>query len=253
MKKKLVAGLAMGLFMFGMVGIANAAVVYDDFNDGTLGNEWNISFSDNVLEWTYTEFGTNLTVTDIATRVVYPVSSGQWDEVTLSQSFMPLADYHVDFDISWDSEGSRNAMQYLSVGLFDIDGNLSSYAAYRDSWDSERGRKHAQIANDTFVSGFNDLPFAGSASIDIARTGSNVDILWNGSTILSGISNRPVDYVEVKFGYYPVDAWDEPPSFFGSESVDLVDVDAVPVPASVLLLGSGIAGLAGSRIRRKKK
>ena len=164
---------------------------------------------------------------------------------------MPLADYHVDFDISWDSEDSNNAMQYLSVSLFDIDGNLSSYAAYSDSWDSERGRKRAQIANDSFVSGFNDLPFAGSASIDITRTGSNVDILWNGSTILSGISDKPVDYLEIKFGYYPIDAWDEPPTFFGSESVDLVAVNAVPVPAAIWLFGSGLLGLIGVARRMK--
>ena len=86
--------------------------------------------------------------------------------------------------------------------------------------------------------------------VDISRVGSKITVLWDG-VVVSGEADNPLSRVDVEFYYY---AYDGPcgPSFFGTESIDLVKIEGtpVPLPCTVLLFGSGLAGAIG--LRRKK-
>ena len=83
MKKISVMIFAIIMFLgsYGTV-LGLTTLLYDDFNDGNLNLEWNVSFDYGAIGWTYTESGSNLTVTDIQTQSVIQVPSGvRWPEI----------------------------------------------------------------------------------------------------------------------------------------------------------------------------
>ena len=76
-------------------GLGMETVLYDHFDDGSLDPDWNISFADGAIGWTYTESGTDFSVTDIQTESVIELPSppAPWPTVSLSRSFTPLDDF----------------------------------------------------------------------------------------------------------------------------------------------------------------
>lgn len=252
MKRFLVVLCAISL-IFGVALQAKAAVIlYDDFDDNSLDLSWSIA-SQNTAGWDYTEAGTNLTFTDIKSNTV----NGPWSKVSLGQSFTALNDFHVKFDFSWDSEGSNNAMQYCTIDLYDSSDNYLSGAGFHDPWVGSTGQQLARVGSTEYMSGYDSLGLSGSATVDIWRQGDDtIDILWNDSSILSGINADPLGSIKMEFGYYAFD--DYATSLFGSEAVNLVSLEnphshAAPEPATILLLGSGLAGMAGFGRKKFKK
>jgi hypothetical protein len=223
-------------------------VLYDNFDNNFLDLSWSFA-SQNAAGWNYTEAGTNLTVTDINPTVINTESYGTWATVSLGQSFTALNDFHVNFDFSWDSEESNDAMQYCIIKLYDVYDNYLSEAGFYDAWVLQTGRQYASVGSTTYLSGYNSLGLSGSATVDIWRQGDDIiDILWNDSSILSGIDADPLGSIKMEFGYYAFD--DYATSFFGSEAVNLVSLEnpppkSVPEPATMTLLVSGLIGLTG--------
>ena len=228
---------------------AGLPVLVDDFNDASLDPLWTVSFdSGNTTGWTFAESGTNLSVTDIATINSYCNDSAcpGWGFVRLTRTTPPVGDFHVDFDFSWDSFGVFDAMQFVSVFLVgpgDVD---FAWVSYIDAWGPNGnafGRQSSTISG-VQNNGPNDLPHAGSASIDIDRLGNNVAIRWNGITIQTGTASQTLEKVRIEFGYFdevgsngggvtcgpactlPAN---HPHSTFGTESVDLIRVEGLVV------------------------
>jgi hypothetical protein len=206
-----------------MIHPAQAIIVVDDhFDDGVLDPAWLINFQ-GATGWTYSESGTNLTVTDIAPAVVNSGNSQSWARVILSHSFTPLTDFHVKFDFSWDSGGNVRAMQVLDISLYDPDDHFVAACAYYDAWISKAGQKYAEMEDDYLLG--SSLKHAGTASIDISRLGSNTTISWNGSTLFSGVTSDPISKVLLTFMYYPYRGI----SYFGTLPVDLVRIEGTPI------------------------
>ena len=248
------------LIVMGFVGSSGAVLILeDDFNNGVLDPAWTISF-ENATGWDYSESGTNLTVTDVQD---IDVSSGPvtpWGIVNLSRTFIPLYDFHIDFNISWDSKNGQGqetvlAMQALFIELFDTHNNFLTAIGYCDPWAMDFGiglisvggryREGEDIRGDYF-------PQAGSTDIDIIQEGNTIEYLWNNSSLLTLPAIATIGGINISFWHYAYDGgWGT--SYFGSESVDLVRVEGSPVPepATILLVGSGLFGLA--RFRRKVK
>ncbi|MHC4122800.1 MAG: hypothetical protein ACYSSI_04440 [Planctomycetota bacterium] len=76
------------------------ADIYDHFDDGVLDTAWNVTF-ENTTEWTYSESGTDLNVTDVG-----DVGA----KVYISQDFYASGDFEAECSFSWDSAGTNNAM-----------------------------------------------------------------------------------------------------------------------------------------------
>lgn len=224
--------------------------VYDHFDDGTLSPAWSVSLV-NSTGWTYSESGTNLTVTDITSPVIYSGDTGNYAEVILSQTFTPLTNFNVDFDFSWTSSGSVNPIQTVEIDLYDSVGNLIAGAEYGDHWVAARGAKFANAGGNTYYSGNNTMPFDGTASVDISRIGNTVDVLWDSTSLVSGTSSYDLSRVDLRFRYYAYNGTFGT-TFFDSESVDFVQIQGSPIPApGALLLGSIGVGFIGWLRRRR--
>jgi hypothetical protein len=235
-----------------VVAHATTTAVYDHFDDSMLAPAWSVSFQ-NSTGGSYTESGTNLTVTDIIPTVINAGNGGPWAKVILSQTFAPLADFSVDFDFSWSSAGSMRPMQDVGIDLYDSIGNQIAMAEYRDSWVLWRGQKGAIAGGNSFYSGYDTMPYDGTASVEISRIGDSIDVLWDGVSLVSGTSSSPLGRVDLEFEYYAYNgAYGT--SFFDSESIDLVRMQGspttIPAPGAIVLGGIGIGLVNWLRRRR---
>jgi len=226
--------------------------LYDHFDDGSLDPSWQIAFT-NASGWSCSEAGTNLTVTDIDSTVVNSGGGGEWARVTLSRTFSHLSDFQIDFDFSWDSEGSIRAEQGVGMRLLDPVGNTVASASYRDAWVAQSGTRDARIGETTYSSGFGTAPLSGVAEVDMKREEGSTDILWDGIGILSGTHSEPIAGVELSYWYY-ANTVSGGPSFFGSESIDLVNIQGtpVPIPPSIWLFAPFAFALAFVRLRNRR-
>lgn len=229
-----------------------AVGVQDDFNDGALDAAWSISLED-ASGWSHAEAGTALVVTDIAATVVNHGSDGTWGRILLSRDFSSLADFEAKVKFAWESHDSLNAMQRLIVTLQDADDNPVARFGYHDAWVEYAGRAYAEVYGESgeiwrLESIRGSLPMAGSASIGSTRSGDSITVLWDGLPVVSGTNGLEIASVTVAFDYYAYNNEQVGTSFFGTESLDLVEV--IPEPATMSLLALGLGALA---IRRRKR
>ena len=140
MKKKLFVGLAAGLFILGMFGLAgaNSIVINDHFDDNTLDPSWSTSF-EKATGWSYTESGTSLKVTDMIT------TAPGWASVNLTQYITPLSDFNISFKFSWDSENNVKAVQNVIIQAYAQDGTKIAEAGFSDGWINSEGAGYGMI------------------------------------------------------------------------------------------------------------
>lgn len=239
--------LLMAVFFLSITALPSFAdsLLYDDFDDGVLDSAWNVTYY-NATGWNYEESGTELVVTNIT-----PIDDYSWAGVILTQGIDPLADFIVDFKFSWDSEESLNAMQKISLSLYDSNNKKVASVGYYDAWVYSSGSKFASAGSSTAMSGYNTLPLNGFASTNIVRQDGNIDIIWDDISMLSGTSDMLLSSVALEFWYYPYSNGSTSTfSFFGTESVDLISdppSSPVPEPSTIILLGISFLGIFASR------
>ncbi len=220
------------------------ALLFDHFDGTSLSSDWSVSTS-NVQSVTYNVANSKLTVSDISASV-----NNQWASVIFSQSFEPVDNYLVDFDFSWDSDGTPRAMQNLFLRLFDESNRQIGIVGYYDPWIDTSGSQLAGLPGIKFLSGYDTLSLSGSANVEVLNVDGNIDISWNGTSLLSGTSNASLARVRLEFSFYPYANLTRS-SVFGAESVDLIsDPVPTPEPGTLFLLSAGLLGL--SFFSRKK-
>jgi len=240
-----------GLFVVALsTATGFGAGIHDDFNDGVLDPAWTVQFN-NANAWPHAEAGTNLTVTDIAATVMshdgYALIPS---EVMLTQPVASMGDFQADMSFSWSSTQSGyaqdQALQKVLLRLMGPAGEVVAFCGYSDPWIHYSGSRYWNFGGATGYGAQGSEPYAGSATVAINRVGSDIEMLWNGQPLPTGINSTAIDEVQVFFSYYPFDG-DGGPSFFGAESVDSVNVTPEPATLSLVALG----GLAMMRRRRR--
>ncbi|MBT3177183.1 MAG: formylglycine-generating enzyme family protein [Desulfobacula sp.] len=222
MKKKLFVGLAAGLFILGMFGLAgaNSIVINDHFDDNTLDPSWSTSF-EKATGWSYTESGTSLKVTDMIT------TAPGWASVNLTQYITPLSDFNISFKFSWDSENNVKAVQNVIIQAYAQDGTKIAEAGFSDGWINSEGAGYGMIEGNQYDTGPDSLSSSGSAVVTIARKGNDIKILWDGAILIEGTSSDLLYRVDLVFSHNLM-----ADSFFGNEAIDAVKVEGSYTPVS---------------------
>ena len=222
MKKKLLAGLATGLFLVGMVGMANANLI----SNGSFENDA-AAFVDNdgdggmllipgfigLTDWT-------ITGTDVA-----------WiNNVNIWGLSTNNGDFFLDLT-AWSQFGTGGVAQTVAQTVAGQSYTLSFDLGSSTAWGAE---------TDIIATAS-----AGATTNQFYTTATSTN-QWDTFT-MSFIADSATSSIELTGvgtahqGYY-----------IGLDNVSLT-ADPVPEPATMLLFGTGLAVLVGARIRRKKK
>jgi hypothetical protein len=228
--------VCMGLFY---ASPGNALTFSDDFNNSTTINKfW----------WTDSASGGNTISQEggrlFMTQTNYSGGSGMGFNFKITGDFEMKVDYTL---VNWPSDN------YERVGL-----NASSFGAVERSqhpgWFGESYVNHFSALGDgVYTAGTTDL----SGTLRMLRSGNTVTgSYWNGSdwTVIReytglALTNETFVGFSIWNGYASVPVKVAFDNFYISAPETL---NPVPIPASALLLGPGLAGLAGLRRRFKK-
>ena len=196
MKKKLLAGLATGIFLFGMAQMANATIInFDDIGTpsayGDVGTTHDFTFSSN-MDWV-----------DISATSQFsqygPAVSG--DFAALNNNF-----------------GTGTVVE-SSSDIFSFDG------MYTKSF------LNSTVGDTVWIYGYNSGTLVESHSFVQTLDWQYISVNMTG-----------LDQLELALG-----------DNFWIDDIAFNEAAPVPEPATMLLFGTGLVGLVGSRLRKKKK
>ena len=224
--------------------IAAADVLDDHFEGSALSGDWAVALGGTTAtDWTYSVSGSKLHITDIADS---SLNSG-WAAVTLTYD---LGEYLDEFSCNmlfdWDSAGTNAVRQRLALGLY-ADGSRVAEIAYRDVWADNSAALWVVVeGEDTFAQDPGVLALSGSAGqMELSRDGADlVHAEWNGTELFSGSNSTQANEVRITISTYGTSG-----TYFGSFDIDRVA--ATPEPATVALLGVGMAFVLRPRRRRR--
>lgn len=211
MKKTLLAGLATGFLMMGMAGAANAAGVY-----------W--------IDWQSTNAGT----LNDGSHSANVLMTG------LSRSLVNGNGYYKNYPTTYNNLNPSDLIQISGTGNINITFDTPVLDPYVAMVSVGQGGLPVSYSFDTpftvISSGWNQWGYTGYSTSADNKTIYGKE--YNGILKFNGI------YTSLSFDIGPNENWH-------GFNIGVADVHPTPEPATLLLLGSGLAGLLGAR--RKKK
>ncbi len=217
MKKKILVGLAMGFFMFGIVGMANASLITNgDFESGDTG-----FFTDYSDVGIVTESAYSITTNP---SLNHADATSYGDHTTGNGYMMAVNGATIQDKVVWGQNVELQSNTNYTFSIFISSWHIDNFA------DLTFSLNNGQIT-------------LGTVTVPI-NTGiwEEYQVSFNSGS-LAGLTS--ISFVDENLNYYGNDF-----------AIDDISINPVPVPATILLFGTGLAGLAGlagSRIRRKKK
>lgn len=233
MRKKLLAGLATGLFMFGMAGMAQAALT-------TIGTA-TYNGADYKLIWDDDNNGNSVVWLDYTNKYTIWVSQNTWAE-GLDSSLT----YHIypAYSVAWDDNAWRLPRTVDGPYVYGYDGTTT---AGFNITSSEMGHLYYEELGNL---GYYDTSGNVQAGYGLINTGDFNNLFapfyWSGTEYAESPSSAWCfimgdgrQYIDGK-GY----------THYGL-AIRSGQVSAVPIPGAIWFLGSGLAGLVGIRKRSK--
>jgi hypothetical protein len=215
---------------------AGALVLEDDFDGDSLDSAWSVEML-NCTGWTHAVGGSRLTVSDIQPAEWPTVSEpNKQSYVRLSRTIPePLADFHLEARIGWESEDRLDALQALMVSAYGPARHVIADAHYGDMWLQFRGARMGSVGrygqSSRYVnSGRDTLPDKGTAALTVERVGDRVTAYWDGHEFMRGISTDPLAELVIGF-LWTVHAGADGKSSFGNEWIDSIRVTGTPSEA----------------------
>ncbi len=266
MKKKLLTGLATGLFLVGMAGGANAGAI--DLSSWT-ADTYDLTGGQNAGNWVLSNNDETVTQTINADPSVYLngvnqtsyTMDGHWKVTTDSDDdFMGFVfgyqNDHQFYVMDW-KQATQNAGDpwgYAQAGfrILKIDATSRSDLVLKDFWEAGATTTNSTVLASTYGTGWADNQEY-DFHLDFTSTGEFSIEVFDGTTDVSLWDTTVTDssYTHGQFGFYNYSQASV--EYSGFEQTGGVIVDPVPEPATMFLFGTGLVGLVGSRLRKKRK
>jgi len=232
MKKTLLTGLACGMFVFGMTGTANANMIINgDFEDPGIESGWLVY--DSIPGWLTTD-GTGIEIQH----------NGLIPEVFANDGFQ-----YVELDSDFENGGNPLAYGTNSTMVQSID---TVFGQTYDISFAYRNRVGTELAQNGIEVYWNDSPeyFIGASDDPFydyfEHPVENTTALYNWQVFTFSVKGEALDGFYDNLWFSAIGEDDSVGGF-----IDSVTMTPVPEPATMLLLGTGLAGLVGLQRRRR--
>lgn len=235
MKLKFVA-LIVVVSLFTIAHASASTVFYDDFENGNLDN-WIIGGR---------QLGThtaNVVTSDTGSLSGHLYQGGAFTEITMSRnfSFDPNDTFYFDMKVNVGSTPPPASNYYGISGVA---------FSFLDQNDSTLGSVWYLASTTNYPSNNWVSP---SRSVNVISENVWYNFELDTLSLLSQISLDQAEITKTQMTFETYSSTWPSPTVTAELWVDNVSNSPVPIPGAVWLLGSGLAGLVGTRIRRKKK
>jgi len=249
MKKTLLTGLACGMFVFGMTGAANANMIENGSFEDPVTSDWYVY--QQVGEWWSSEgntTGIEIQRNGAVSGVVFTQYGNQYVELDSDKDTERGGAYGAEFTNSTmaqliDTDSGHN----YDVSFFYMNRPGTSYDSHGIEvyWNGVLKYFIGDYSNDDYDYRLDD-PTSPLASNSIDTYGKDDYFsIWHEFTFsVTGDGSGYSGYDLLSFSAIGLDD-----SYGGF--IDNVTMTPVPEPATMLLLGTGLAGLVGLQRRRK--
>ena len=237
---------------------SNAATVFfeDDFDQGNIDN-WNLIYSSHPVDiatssnppFNYYFTASSLVIDQVYNSTPYPVSDVLLTQVRLSHLVdVEIADYTLSMDFSWTMNSTQDGQQ-IFIGAATADGYAKVGMA--DMYTHTLGEYgNNEIFGQSSPALGNVTQLSSSATVKLTRENDVISAYWNDTLVSSKIgSSSPLVSINIDL-LDLIKYWTHENLTFGSVSIDSVsfqgetiESDAIPEPASVLLLGLSLIGV----------
>ncbi len=257
MNKKLLVGLPTGLFMLGMGGIANAAIIFDQnvtsnviFGSGNDNGAFTVDRNNGIElglrgKLRHDAGGSAANIFNSNGDGTYSFNAG----VAPTQS-SPVAEWSFEWSINSNFDGSGSDLNAFSYAL-GVDQDPSAATNFNISDPINVAQADHAIGTNLTLAGAGTSANDPTAYASLIGNNNLAQNSWKAHWFIDTLDPT----LDGAYDFYLTAFNGQGNVLAHTQMQIIVGTGAVPAPepATMLLFGAGFAGLIGSRVRRKKK